>query len=1094
MAEMINQHHEGSGDNVNNKIINIITSLKAGNLGTFVEEVLRDINFRSINLASEKILIIKTIDDIDASVKALLDVLEVKIRLAQDKPNKISDNHRLRNVIKNPDYPNMLIKLARSVFIELLSFIDDNAARDEFNEIGIDDSIYNEVFFHRIATKNELSSLSTQLSRRTEGELIALIRGALRLESIDIAYQVSNYLNAVMQTPYSEFLRFHIDVVLLSNRVLEKHVFHYKSYEIKEIDDYVSKLLNIFHSNPSKYSIPLINLISATHMNESRLVKLAVENIEYVREHNSDFANYIIAATEEYYVPEDIRMLKGLEIDLNGFSDLLFALDKGIVSIQRIKEWILDGGHVVSENEYFSKISNLLLDLWVVKSDDNLEVLRISKKAEELIYEKLENSSELNPAFILRVSESLLCTELPILALKFIEPFILEGMWISPLYETYLQALYLSEKNSEFFKRINTIPLSDKTEFLLSLETQACISYLLFHRAVECASKLIELNDTSPHNWYLFLLSHRLNKTDLKIIKNMVYKIPPKVLSTYSENKRQLIVEIAVNVDTQLSDKILIDWFIQEPVKGSRLLIDVHMQTIDKRNYNKDELNITYPSDLCVKGVVFTDGFDTFKKIVVNNHASKHAQFVDASTPLGKALCSMSVGEKRTISGSNQITLQEEITPYLAVYQLALNIRNNSNDGSDSFRLFTLPEKQDDLIPYLTRVIGKYSTNISELDHFLLNPELPLFMKGHHAFPENPAKAMHNLLTYDKLCSLITLYNNGLVDQKEIILDGYTIHYFGQLGLLSIIVSSGYKIYISSATNLTLKKWLSESLKNNFMSLAVTERGLKRLTSEDIKSEQFDYIREIHDFLNHCITIPLIVFDMPDEIVKLRDIVDNTIYSTLQIAIANKIPWACLDNYVSQLVSSLKVDVVNFNSMLNALSQQCNSIQKARLVRAHITWGLPVNLNYNDLFYLSNNDLDVYVLTRFLHKYGVKLNSHEAVFDYVFDLISPIIFKGMLEKKIPKGGHTYNASYVGHEEYLFNVVCDIIINLSNGKSAEANLAYFIFLFYSRAFYLPKIVELISMLASFYASGHFLDYNEINFQLHRLIVADNESRR
>lgn len=1094
MENVINQHHEGSGDNVNNKIVNIISSLRAGHLGTFVEEVLCDINHHMITSATDKLSVIRAIDNVDNSVKALLDVLEIKSRLAQDKPNQTNDNRKLRNIINNSDYPKMLIRLAESVFIELISLDDQSIAREELLRINVSEPIFNEVFFHRLATTEELDNLSTQISHRTDGELFALVKGALRVERFDIALLISDYLNEAIPSPYSFFLKFHVEVILITKKVFAKHVFHYTKDEIKQVDYYADQLLDNFHSNPARFSIPLMNLLSATGMNHQKLLSLAAENIENVKKHNSELAASVISATKEYILPDEIRTLKYREIDLNGFSDMLIAVDNGLLSLEKINEWVARGGCVKSDNEYFTNLSNLLLNLWVVKPDEKNEILKLSKKAEEIIYNGHEHSNKLNPGFILRISERLLYTELPILALKFIEPFIIDAMWISPLYETYLQALYLSEKSSEFFKRVDAINLSDKTEIVLSLEAQACISYHQFDRALERASQLIKLNDKSPGNWYLLLLAHRLNKTELNIIKNIVYQIPHEILSTYNENKRQLIIEIAVNIDIHLSDKILIDWFIQEPVIVSKLLIDIHMQTLDKRSYNNVEQNTIYPSDLCVKGVVFTDDFDSFKKIVVNGYASKHAQFVDASTPLGRVLCSMSVGEHETIPGGNEITLQEELIPYLAVYQLALDIRNKSNDGSDPFRLFTLPEKMDDLVPYLTRMIGKYSTDISKLDHFLLNPELPIFLKGHHAYPTDPAKAIHNLLTYKKVCSLIRLYNDGLINQEEILLDGYTIHFLGQLGLLPVIVKTGWKICISSLTKVTLEQWLSDNLKDNFMSLAVTDKGLMRLTAKDIKSEQFNYIREIRDFLNYCVTVPLMVSDMPDEIVKLRELIDPTVYSTLQLSIANNIPWACLDNYINQILSGMKIDVVNFYAMLNKLSEQCNPAQKARFITAHIIWGLPVSVNYRDLFSLclSQNELDIYVLGSFLKKYGLNLDSHDAVFNYLFDIISPVMFKAVIDNKILKGGRTHNPAYLGYEEYLFNVACDIVIKIPNGKSAEANLAYFLFLLVSRSGYLPKLNELCRLLASFYASGHFLHFDEINAQFRELAIAHNNA--
>ena len=87
---MVYQEHSGPGDNVaGNKFENIIRSIQARDLMVVTDSIMRDVCYRDLDKACEKLNVLSGISALEADVQLLLKALRVKVELvnALDSPS-----------------------------------------------------------------------------------------------------------------------------------------------------------------------------------------------------------------------------------------------------------------------------------------------------------------------------------------------------------------------------------------------------------------------------------------------------------------------------------------------------------------------------------------------------------------------------------------------------------------------------------------------------------------------------------------------------------------------------------------------------------------------------------------------------------------------------------------------------------------------------------------------------------------------------------------------------------------------------------------------------------------------------------------------
>lgn len=644
---------------------------------------------------------------------------------------------------------------------------------------------------------------------------------------------------------------------------------------------------------------------------------------------------------------------------------------------------------------------------------------------------------------------------------------------MSPVFECYLSALYASEKFDLFLNKIKQLEKEDRTISVCFREAQVYERLGDYGLSIQSARAAIDISPTNPYVWHLLLHVSRAGGLSTDELKGIVFEIPEEIFESYDESKVALVNEIAIHIDVNLSDRILVDWFVQNPHQVAVPLTQIHANALCARPEGGDN---PYLPNKCGDGVTYSDGFDTFTRILVRDVDVKHPDLLDIESPLGQILEDLQVGDSE-----GDITVIQRFSPYSATFRLAAIIRSNSFDGTDVFRQFSLPSNQSEWIPYFESVMRRYSSEEKQRDEALQNPNIPLTMRGKYTDPSNPVRGAVSHLTSPSSTQYMRLFGKGQETPVKVIIDVYTAVYLSLIGVSSNFNKLGVEVVICQHTKTIIEAWLKDVLRDDYMSMGVSDTGLYRITADDIRRDTLGVIEGLQTILEYARVEPLKPFNTPDTLVRIRDIIDETVYSTFQLSFANNVPLLCVDHLMSELLSRSGCPVANANMLVSKLLNSLSIEGRKKSIQLNLFSGIPVSILYSDVVELSRSSDpdDTFLVFKFMEKYGETIDETGDPLSFLTDIVRNVTAIAYIDGAILAGGRTNNPRYDGYAEHVFNSCCRSAMKVVSGVTAERRFAELIYSVIDTPSRVHKYVQLISLLASNFATGHFLDFDACN---------------
>lgn len=565
----------------------------------------------------------------------------------------------------------------------------------------------------------------------------------------------------------------------------------------------------------------------------------------------------------------------------------------------------------------------------------------------------------------------------------------------------------------------------------------------------------------------------RANGLSKKELINIVFEIPESIFSSYDDSKVPLVNEIATYVDINLADRVLVDWFAQSPDKVATALTQIHLNSLR----NRPEVTSTpYVPLHCCDGITYTDGFETFSRLLVRDVDCTHPLLLDIESPLGQTLNEMQEG---TTSGV--YTMLERLPSYVAAYRHAANIRHKGNDGTDAFRMFTMPTNEGEMIPYVENILKRYSSEEKRMDKALQNPNIPLMMRGHYTDKGNSVRGAIMHLSSSESTQYLRLFNGGEEKFDKVILDVYTAVYLSLMGFTPSVVNLNLEVVLCHQTKKVLESWIEDILRDDYMSMGVSEQGMYRITSEDIQRDCLDLIQGLKTLLEYAKVEALKPADTPELLVKIRDMVDETVYSTFQLSVANDIPLLCIDHLMIELAHRSGCPAANMNSFVERALNSLSLKERKKSIQFNLFSGTPVSILYQDIMELSQSSEpdDTYLVFKFMEKYGETIDRTGSPLNFLTEIVRNVTAVAYIDGAILNGGRVINPRYDGYAESVFNSCCRSAMKTLTGKTAEQRFATLIFSVIDTPNRINKYAKLIAFLASEFAVGHFLDIDACN---------------
>lgn len=1092
------QNHSGIGNNVGRDlVINQAISPKA--LLLPIQRILTDLRYRQPDQAKDQLSTLKATSNLDTDAVGVLNTIQLLIDLAEDNPP--ADAYQQLGTYLNTTNDLFCRDITTSAQIRLDSKNDNPSdALSRYNAIETPGAYTNEAYYEFIAGHAEIEdAFENRKLQLTEVELCGLVRGTLRLKIPAGALSIAKYLHSISPNFNSKVFIAISEANTFDSENLLKHYWSITASSQRELLRQCNDVIDLL--NECKGKDPRVVGLSASLLNfvfgeykpladacwyyiseiEAQLPDIAA-NIRHTYEQrpsNLDGILYKIAKAQEdpqFRNKIITEITRSTEISADDSTLLSNVSDK-----KSIQNWLESGG-TISSTDQFEKDFSLLELMVLACNNDRSTSDDLRAFAEEFINNYRARLPELNPPRLLDLADKLIDAGVSTAACELLKPHIPSSdIWASPIVRCYINALLDSQQMMTLNSTLAEINQKDWNGYIWRIKARQLGQQHMYPEAIDAIERALIHTPLSCYAWFLLIYLHRQNKSNEELIIQTLSRIPSEIFNKASDLGYQLLAEIAVTGDFVKAESHLINWFINNPDNCAIPFTNFYLSVTIEGNC------ITKPATTvgdCIGGVRYaTDGKIT-TKLLVTDEVESHQSLLKISSPLGQLLSEMAVGDTEQYNMLD-IELIERSPPFIAAFNIATTLRQALNDGTDCFHSFDLPKDPDEMFKSLERKLVSANKGSNALD---AQPNIPLFMKGFRFNTYDPVKsALYQLTKKESVKQALPGFGEEV--PKQIILDVYSSSYLALTGLAFNLQDSQVNTVITIETKHYIEQWLRDVNQKDYLSIGVhPDGGLWRNTIEDIRRQTADVQKALNLIITRSEVVTPNLVDMPPEILRVEDLVDLSVLSSLKLSITNDIPWLCIDLTFAQLSQVSGYKTVNAFQFFSLLGRGLPIEKKQKGIYLHVIAGLPYSLTYEDMIQLSKSKEEHahYFLAELLKVYPEAFSNTNDAIQFLDPILGSILLNAYLDGDILNGLREFNPGNNGYTELVFNVCCYISMQCDDGQKAEHKFAMLLSQLLFRFRGIQSMNKLIRQMASRFIAGHFMSFDAVNKHTKELI--------
>ena len=1092
---VINQHNKDADNIARDKIVNIYQDIAPEPLKSPIESILNFVKNKDTDNALLVLSTIKSLGSLDSDSLALLDIVSIRVNLI--KQTDIEGAYKTLTTFYSKKPTGLAADLCISSLMRLdvaKGKVDD--AKERYQQLSSHEAYTQEAYFELLA---EATSIEAKYNNDrlflTEIDLCSLVRGSLRLKLHDLTIKLSNQLVEKYPSFNSSVLLITSKVAKLSSELGHTH-YWFISYQLKHnLESLIQELIPLVeesNGNDQRLIPPVASILHYTMGQPDELHKLCVKYIDKIEKSSPEVAKLIKLSDDDTIttaITTEDRILKahkepsykkelidGIisenEITLEDAAVLATIGDK-----QSISTWLSNNPKISCDDKFEEEFILLELKAHICSSD-------AGKKPEfEDLFNNFISSHEkslknVNPHRVHEFANKLVAIELSPFAIKLLSMYInVDDPWPSPPVKLFLNALYESDQ------------LHSLNSILFNINDNACDFYTWQMRAILYVNngslppailafkKALKLNSQAIECWYNLVSILKQEKVNEDELIETINEIPLELLDKPSQLTASILNEACFLGLFHKVEETMLNWFIQDSASNSILFTNLFTSiTTFNKNPKKEVIpRLNTPSG----NSAYTYLVDTKEstKIITRADVEATAYMLSYNSPIGSTLLNMCEGQVETV-GTQKITLIKQVPPVVAAYQISLKLRHEANDGSDCFDMFEASEDTNELIEQMK---SKMKAGNEDREFIASHAVLPLTMKCKRLGSTSPVDTALQTLTSTEVVKH-PLFNSGINADESIVLDTFSILHLALTGLYKSSILKNYRFYITEDTLQYFDHWFERINDPDYMVAGVNSEGqFYRVVKEDIQFQTKNVQVGINFILEKAEVQKANIVDLPPSLLKIKDLICHSVYSSITLSIANDIPWLCVDGQLAQLYSALGLSSINAQQFLKLLADSTNFEDKKHGIFYHIDSGLPYPLTYEEMFQLSNSseDIDFYYLAELLNKNPNVFQQSEDATQFAYKVLIPVLNKGYLDGEMLHGARVDNIQNNGLAERIFNACCRMVIAPKDGKIAEEKLAKLVVALAFSSKTIPTLRKLIFALFSEFISGHFLDINAVN---------------
>lgn len=1094
--------HSGSGDAVAGpKIINagtyqeIITATTPDNLRKPVREILNEINNRDFDSARGKIKLIESMSGLESEVTELLTILKIKCEHTSNPKSEL-DLKEIISTLKNSS--NELIKdLALSLILTVEAQTKGLAkAKERFSQskdVGLHSKA---VALSIFSTKEELLNLlQNEIHNISEEEINGMIDGLIRLNCFAEAHKAAEHLKEDFQNYNSNYLSVLTKAFVLNESIKSKDYWILTQAEKEKVDGLIKEALQVYtesESNDSRLFNILFPALVFTKLSSKELLEICRLNIDKTDIFAKDYADEIkilcqsgdvsdnhptkivekLISNEQEHQEKISSIFETKEIDYR-----TFWIAQQIMPEEKLKTWIDNGVTITGDfNDLEVKLNELSVALLSNNTSKLKECIKTLLKTPKPDYEVI------NAEYIKRLSETLYnCgneEEACDLLLYFLSDK--KELWCSPLIEYALYKLHNTARHKDLICLSNRVNDKDKPVEIHNL----IIWTHLFHGSANDALCEAEKNNKNNNIQKISLTLkalyklekfERLDKTISEIDISLFANPEPVTLD---------VISILVNrAHFELVENIVINWFKNSLDDNYFYISQACIQIITSEKAK--DFNPSYHINGLEHAIRYRDGDKVILRVISYDEKLSNRHILSPNSLLAQAFKDKEIGDE-IVAGVKHLKIEAFLPPFIAIKDLASDVRDESNDGSDAFQILRLSEDPSVMIEQFSKYLPFSKID----DSYFSNKGLPLAVRMNLIGKNDLIKSAMMLLENPKT-RFEALINDGGNIESDACTDMITILYLCLTSTSEYFIKNGIKLHLTQDDIDALTRWLKSVESDKYGTVSKDENGkLHFINSERFKKWNNELLRNLKAILPILMPLNITPDNYDKQFAENIDIYGYSYVKSIYAIKNSNIPVFSIDTQSCWiLLAHFQITPLNPYKIISDAASKISKSQREHAIFLHAINGLPFPIINTDFYNLaaSPSDLEGHFLYGLLNKYIGSYNPDLDVSDFLSRVLERYFLKSITAYVAPypfKNLHlTFFNNPYGHKvDRIFNLCCSSVIQHkfdSSGFSAEEKIADFFVKFAGVFLFRPKATEFLTELYVRYLNGRFLDINEVN---------------
>lgn len=1091
MAQLtsLEQHHSGDGDNIGrDKIINEIKSLAPADLVAPMELVFESLRQKDKTTAKTQIVMLKAIAQRDPESAALVEVISIYGGLveAQDHDAAWATIARIVSRATNP----IIRDVCQAALLQLsYRTAREGEAKDLYLAEHSPGAYSQEAYLRCYADEGQLRTAVKSFP--TEGVLTGAVEGALRLHSENLALELATRLDSIYGS-YNARVLLAIAKGLALNPCLTGHHIWLNRPEVKErldeLRDMVIRLLEESGTDGRVHDLSC-SIFKIYQYQSSGLLEVLKKHVEHLDPNRSeDIARCKAFAGDDTYLPQAEKDLQAAHKDpqkrqawcrqfLEASAHRLEEVGPfiNLAKPDELGEWLCREQILTEASEMEEAYIRLVADIFQRSGqDDNPGHRReISEHVDRFAAEWTEALHTIEPTGLFDLAEKLFALNLPHKALKLTTPVMPNHeLWPSPYVLAYLRYLQEAGQNKTFDEVIAKVKGADKSITLLSFQSVQAERGDNIDLAINISESMIELAPEQPYVWYrrCYLLSRYRSLEEQRLFHE---RIPDSVLLNPSREVKGILFFLALAGSFKRAESRWVEWMVEAPRVHAVDLVNFHFGLNTRES---EPMQVSPSTEQCLTAVQYTHEGDTLVRLIVDDELKGSECTLKASSQVGQLLQRLSPGESENLNMATY-KVEERLPPYVACVRIALTLRHVHNDGSDCFVMMHMPSDPDELIPFLEE---KMATGAERRENLQTMEAIPLYLRGHALYPSDAFKAAMNCWT-DQRVPKSPLCDIGDTEPAAVVLDAYSISYLAVTNIAGHLLGTGISLVVPATTKETLEAFLTEISDENFMLLGVTDGGrLVRTTASDLRERDAHVLENLRLILDNVTVVRPAMHDEELDAFTVKDAVDATVYDAMQLSIANKIPWFCMDGTFGALHKVKGHPLVNTQAVLlrAMVNAPFDFEQRRHALVLYALGALPLPLTFQDIYRLAStpNTLSGFILFKIIQTHGREIFAAEGRPEMLLNTI--YLHLDRLFGNEALAVTSRYSPWMNYSSHVFNHGISLYLALSDSGSAEFRLANAVHHMAQLSIHDQSLLKNLMGRFVHFAHGHFMSWEAI----------------